>query len=390
MKSFTQWTLGILLLGGLAYFFGIAPGRADRRLNSYEDAPPYHVADSARALHDRLSVADLHADFLLWNRSALQRNDYGHIDIPRLIDANVALQVFAAVTKVPYGRSYEGTAGDSDKITLLAIAQLWPISSWFDLTERALYQARRLHRIDRRAGETFTVLESREDLAQYLRRRKNTPNMTAGLLAIEGLHALEGEIDNVDRFYEAGFRMMSLTHMFDNRLAGSAQGLEQGGLTAFGEKVVRRMNELDIIIDLAHLSGPAIDDVLALTNRPVVVSHTGIQGTCDSPRNLSDRQIRQVAKTGGVIGVGLWERAVCGVGAAHIVRAIRHVVDLVGVDHAALGSDFDGTVHTPFDVTGLPKITERLIAAGFSSREIGMIMGGNTLRVVEETLPRNE
>jgi microsomal dipeptidase-like Zn-dependent dipeptidase len=181
--------------------------------------------------------------------------------------------------------------------------------------------------------------------------------------------------------------MMSPTHFFDNEVAGSAHGVNKGGLTEMGREMIRRMEAKQMIVDLAHASPRTIDDVLAMATRPVVISHTGVKGTCDNTRNVSDEHLRGIAKTGGVIGIGYWKMAVCGQDVQAIVRAIRHVVKVAGIEHVALGSDFDGAIGAIFDTTGLVKLTEALLADGFSEAEIELIMGGNTLRVLKATLP---
>ena len=187
-----------------------------------------------------------------------------------------------------------------------------------------------------------------------------------------------------------GHRLGDGDELHDNALGGSSTGIEKGGLTDFGAQVLDRLQARNVTIDLAHASESLIDDVLARTDGPVVVSHTGVRATCDSPRNLSDRHIRAVAGRGGVIGVGLWEKAVCGTSAAATAEAMRHVADLVGVEHVALGSDYDGTVSVPFDATGLPLLTEALLEAGFTLREIELIMSENAVRVLRQTLPTKE
>src|SRR5262249_55476523 len=103
--------------------------------------------------------------------------------------------------------------------------------------------------------------------------------------------------------------------------------------------------------------------------------------------NLSDEQLRGIARTGGVVGIGVWDTAVCGKDVASIAKAIRYTTNLIGVDHVGLGSDFDGAVATPFDTTGLVQITDALIAEGFTDEEIGKIMGRNVLRLLLENLP---
>ena len=376
--------VGLAVIG----YFTIAAPIADARFNEKPDAPAEPVSDRARAVHDTLLVADLHNDLLLWPRNPLERYDRGHTDVPRLREGGVGLQVFAAVTQVPQGRSYAGTdAGAVDQIPYLVAAQRWPVRTWTSRLERALYQSQKLHRAVER-DDALTLIRTQADLDRTLARRADTPDVMGTLLAIEGLHALEGTAANVDTLVDAGYRMMSLTHLHDNALGGSNTGLEKGGLTEFGERVLQRLTEHDIIIDLAHASDALIDDVLARTDAPVVVSHTGVRGTCDSPRNLSDRQIQMIAEQGGVIGVGIWERAVCGDTPAATARAMRHVADLVGVEHVALGTDFDGTVSVPFDATGLPHLTDALLDEGFSPKEVRNIMGGNVVQVFLKTLPK--
>lgn len=357
---------------------------ADRRMNRTSTRPPHEVEPRVRELHERLFISDMHSDFLLWNRDLSKRYGRGHMDLPRLVEANVGLQVFSVVTKSPWGQNYDRNESDSDRITPLAVAQAWPVRSWNSLLERALYQARRLRSFEQ--GGHVTIVRTAADLDAFLARRARKPDLVAALLAVEGLHALEGRLEHVDTLFDAGFRMMAPVHMFDNEVAGSAHGAIQGGLTDLGRDVVRRLEELGVVIDLAHASEATIRDVLEIATRPVVVSHTGVRGTCDSPRNLGDEELRGIAATGGVIGIGFWDRAVCGSAVADIVRAIRYTADLVGIDHVGLGSDFDGTVLVPFDVTGLPLLTSELLVNEFSEVEIYNIMGGNVIRVLSETL----
>lgn len=144
-----------------------------------------------------------------------------------------------------------------------------------------------------------------------------------------------------------------------------------------------------MIVDLAHASTAVIKDALAISTKPVVVSHTGVKGTCQTSRNLSDEEVIGIAKTGGVIGIGYWNDAVCAEDVKAIAKAIRYTANLVGVEHVGLGSDFDGAVATPFDTTGLIFLTDALIEQNFSDDEIRLVMGGNALRVFREGLPRN-
>lgn len=376
----------VLLAVGLGIFFNL-PGYMDRKMNTVVSPPPYPASPEAQALHRTLFVADLHDDALLWDRNLLDRHDHGHTDVPRLLEGHVGLQVFSTVTKTPRGLNYESNAADSDNITPLVIAQRWPARTWNSLLERALYQGELLDKAAADSQGKLTLIRSRDDLTHYLAAWQKDPNRLAGVLATEGLHPLEGKLENIDRMYDAGFRIMGLTHFFDNEVGGSAHGLKKGGLTEFGREVIPRLEERKMLIDLAHASRPLIDDVLAIAKRPVIVSHTGVAGTCPGPRNLTDAHLRGIARTGGVIGIGYWDGAVCETSVDAIVKAMRYAADKVGVEHLALGSDFDGAVNAPFDTTGLAQLTQGLAKAGFSDRDIAAIMGGNVRRLLLENLP---
>ncbi|MVW75083.1 dipeptidase [Pseudomonas xionganensis] len=381
----TLLILPLLALGGVAFF--TLPNLLDRQMNSVETPAPYSAGTAATQLHQQLFIADLHDDALLWERNLLQRYDFGHSDLPRLLEGRVALQVFSTVTKTPRGLNYERNAADSDNITLLAMAQRWPRETWNSLLQRALYQADKLQQASAASQGKLSLIRSRADLAAFYQAWQQDPQRVAALLATEGLQPIEGQLENVDALYDAGFRIAGLTHFFDNEVGGSAHGLDKGGLTPLGRQVIRRLEEKQMLIDLAHASRPLIDDVLAMATRPVLVSHTGVAGTCPGPRNLSDAHIKAIAATGGVIGIGYWDAAVCATSVEAIVRAMRHTAELVGVEHVALGSDFNGTVHTPFDVTGLPLLTQGLQQAGFSQADIAAIMGGNVQRLLLASLP---
>ena len=370
---------------GLALLDGFATWQA-RRLNAVVVPPPYPVDDDSRHLHDRLAVADLHADSLLWGRDLRRRATTGHVDLPRLREAGVALQVFAAVTQAPLGLNLERNTASRDLITLLAVARRWPRRTWRSRLERALLAAERLHRLGDDERGRLLVVRTGSDVAALQARRLIDPGVVGALLAIEGAHALDGRLENLDVLHRAGYRMIGLQHFFDNDAGGSAHGVARGGLTGFGAELVRRMQERRMIVDVAHSSPAVVTDVLALTTAPVVASHTGVQGTCDNRRNLSDDHVRGIAATGGLVGVALFAHAVGGDTVDDTARAMRYVADLVGVRHVALGSDFDGAVTTPTDVTGLPLLTAALRRHGFTDEEIEAVMGGNVLRLLGEVL----
>ena len=261
-----------------------------------------------------------------------------------------------------------------------------PIRTWWSLKERALHQSETLRTFAEQSNGQFVLIQTRNELTNYLKRRSQTLNVVAGFLGLEGAHALEGELRNVDELYAAGFLMLGLSRHFDNEVGGSSTGKVKSGVTEFGRAVIRRAEELGMMIDVAHASASLINDVLDTVTKPVVNSHTGVRGTCDNNRNLADQQVKGIARSGGVIGIGYWPTAVCGNDARAIVRAIRCTTDLVGVEYVALGSDFDGAVKTPFDVTGITHITEALMQGGYSEADIRKIMGENILRVLRDVM----
>ena len=390
MRFLKRLALGalILLMVGVGAFLAIAPGYVERSRNGIVPGGPFPVSDDAQALHDTLVVGDWHADSLLWQRDIGKRADRGHVDVPRLIEGGVALQVFAAVTKSPAGQNYENNSADAfDNITPLAIGQLWPARTWTSLTERAIYQAERLHRVAARMPDRLTVITSRDELDAHLAARAAGSVAVGGLLGIEGAHALEGDLANLDRLEAAGHRVIGLHHFFDNELGGSLHGQSNAGLTAFGREVVAAVAARGMVLDLAHSSAAVAWDVIDMTDMPVVVTHTGLHGFCPVTRNFEDEIMQAVAASGGVIGLGYWGHVLCQQATPDAIAAmIVQAIDTVGADHVSLGSDFDGSVSTPFDTSGLPKLTHALREAGLDDTTIAKVMGGNMVRVLRARL----
>ena len=298
LYGFIVFTLAIV-----SAFFFVLPKFVDRRLNRVASRAFAAPSGSAIELYKKLWIADLHCDALLWQRDLTQKHKHGHVDIPRLIENNVALQVFTVVPSVPWGINFEQNADKHDMVTGISIAQRCPPRTWTSLRERTLYQGRKLHQYEGKSRGKFTIIETKSDLRDYNKRREQDSKITAGLLGIEGAHALEGEPGNLTHFFEAGFRLRGLTHFCDNEIAGSEQGMQKGGLTERGHAVIKAMQQLGMVIDLAHASQKTVADVLDIATSPVMVSHTGVQGTCKSRRNLSDAQIKRVAENGGRIGI---------------------------------------------------------------------------------------
>lgn len=355
--------------------------------NKIEPTPLLPISPRARAIHDTSFVADLHADSLLFGRNLLERSALGHVDLPRLQEGGVGLQVFSLPTVVPFGLNIESNAEPGfDALTLAGFAQLSP-TAWQGPMDRALYRAKQMRGYAKSSDGALRLIENRADLDRLLAARAEGSDITGALLSIEGAHAMEADPANLRVLFDAGYRMIGLSHFFDNAYAGSAHGIEKGGLTDLGRQTIQEMEGLGILVDLAHLAPTAIDEVLDLVTRPVVVSHTGVRGTCDNRRNLSDEHIRRIALGGGIIGIGYWETAVCGRTPADIAKALVYVVNLVGADYAAFGSDYDGATTVGFDTSALPTLTQALIEEGLSDLEIRKVIGENVLRVFLETLP---
>ncbi len=380
------WGLAVLVAVAAIGFFGIAPGYVEASMNKVDGKPLPKVSAEAIALHKTLTIVDLHSDTLMWKRDMLDRADRGHMDLPRLQEGNVALQIFSSVSKTPKGQNYDANGSDSDNITLLAVAQMQPARTWNSLLERSLWHGEKLDRATAASKGALVKVAASGNVDSLLERRAKQEDATGALLSIEGLQNLEGKAANLDKLYNAGFRMAGITHFFDNELAGSMHGIKKGGLTPLGREVIRRMEEKGMIVDIAHCSRQCVTEILAMARRPVVSSHGGVQATCKVNRNLSDEHIKSVAKTGGIIGIGYWDGAICDTSPKSVAKAMKHVRDLVGIQHVALGSDYDGATTVRFDTSKLVQVTQALLDEGFTPDEIRAVMGGNAIRVLREGL----
>lgn len=386
MKKFIK-IFAIVLVVISIIFFGFAANYFDKSANTVSLKTPAMIGDST--YKSIPFIADLHCDALLWDRDFLQKHDYGHVDLPRMQEANMALQVFTIVSKTPRGMNIEHNDDKTDNVALLSFGQLQPIKNWFSVKARALWQAAQLFKIAEKSEDNFRVITNQKQLISFINDRSKNKKLAAGMLGIEGAHCLENDLKNLDKFYKSGVRYIGITHFFDNAWAGSAHGMKKNGLTELGKKLIQKMDSMHMIIDLAHSSANTIDDILALSKNPVIVSHTGVKGVCENQRNLSDKHLLAIGERNGLVGIGLWETSVCGTDAAATAKSIKYVADKIGVDKVALGSDFDGAVKTHFDVTGLPLIMQALQKEGFNKQEIDKIMGGNIRDFMLKNLPVN-
>ena len=388
------WLRGLLIVvsmlagASIAVVFLLGPQWVHRNTNQVSGDSGRAPTPETRALHTQLIVGDLHADSALWGKDLLHRNKRGQVDLPHLIEGGASLQMFTSVTKSPQGQNYEKNATDTaDNITLLAIAQRWPAATFDSLLVRAMLQADRVWKAAAQSPH-LTLITSQSEHSQLLAPRGRGEAVVGALLGTEGSHALDGQLDDIDLLCDAGFRMMGLHHFFDNGLAGSLHRESQGGLTPFGEQVVRNMQKKGIMIDVAHSSETTVrDTVRATAGGALIVSHTGFDRHCPSPRNISDETMALITEAGGLIGVGFWADVTCGESVAAIASAIQYGVERFGVDHIALGSERDGSVTTPTDAAQLPHLTQALLDAGLTQTEVRAVTGRSMAHLPAQHLP---
>jgi microsomal dipeptidase-like Zn-dependent dipeptidase len=375
----------ILFVLAALVFFSFGPGYIDRSMN--KTIHTLTQSDKVSWYDSIPFIADMHCDALLWDRDLLKHHDYGSVDIPRMQQANEAFQIFTIVSKTPRGINYDMNTDKTDQVALLSFAQLQPVADWFSIKSRALHQCNRLHQFAEKSKGSFRVISNQEELKKFIADRAVNKNLTSGMLGLEGAHCLENDINNLDAFYNVGVRYIGLTHFFDNEWGASAHGVTKAGITEKGKQLLKKMEEKHIIIDIAHASPKLIDDIFANTTGPLILSHGGTKGTCDNVRNLSDAQIAEVGKRNGLIGIGMWEKAVCGTNAEATAKAIKYVADKIGVDKVAMGSDFDGAIEASYDITGFEAVVKALLNEGFNRTDIEKIMGGNVRDFFLRNLP---
>lgn len=307
---------------------------------------------------------DFHCDTLYLmekdGRDITKKNDKGHIDLIRLEEGMVHLQVFATFVEPEFMRK------DAAAKTLKMIDKL--------------YQA--IEKSDR-----IKLILSGDDIDEAKNKNK-----LGALLSIEGGEAIEGDLSLLRMFYRLGVRAMTLTWSLRNDLGDGILGSDNYGITAFGKDVIKEMNRLGMIVDVSHINERGFWDVIDICEKPLIASHSDCKALCNHPRNLSDEQIKAIADKGGVIGINFCPNFLRDDGNASVedvLDHIEHIVNLVGVEHVGFGSDFDGIEKTPFgldDASCFPKILDGLKKKGFKDDEIDLISHGNFERLIKEIL----
>ena len=283
----------------------------------------------------------------------------GHTDLPRMKAGGMGAQFFAAYVSVKYMENNQSA-------------------------HRALQMIDTIrHDIVEKNPAEFMLARTAAEIEQARREGK-----IAALIGVEGGHAMEEDLRLLRQFYALGARYLSFTHTRHLSWAGSSGEVGQVGLNEFGRAVVAEMNRLGMMIDVSHLSDKTIADTLAVTRAPVFASHSSCRALANVPRNLTDGQIRDIARGGGVIMVNfacdfLVPRPRRKATLDDVVAHIERIRQVGGIGAVGLGSDFDGVSCTPEgleDVSKWPNLTRRLLERGYPEREIQQIYGGNFLR----------
>jgi membrane dipeptidase len=329
-------------------------------------------SDEARSIHAEHPPIDLHADTLMWSRWTgydLHKKHEpplplaalgGHVDVPRMREGGMSAQFFGLVS-LPLADRVKGMAR--------------VIHEQIDALDSQMAKRPGALRLVRKAAE---IESTKADGAM------------AALLGIEGAHALEGNLDNVEIFARRGVRYIGILHFSANEAGYPAYGKgrkDTDGLTRWGHELVERCEQHGVLVDLAHTNKQGFLDACRIAKKPPIVSHTGVLGAFEHWRNIDDAQLRAVSEKGGVVGVIFCPRFVGGDGLDPVIAHLKHIVNVVGEDAAALGSDWDGFIvpTRPLkDPRGLPLLTDAMLAAGFSREAVGKILHDNVMRVLDE------
>lgn len=361
----------------------------------------------ARRIHFEAIVVDGHADTIdrVVDRGEdlTVRTDRGHVDVPRMAEAGLDVQFFSCFVHPRY----------------------------IERKECILRALRMIDAVKQTAAKSQGRLEVARSAADI--RRIVGAGKIAGVLCIEGGHAIEDDLGVLRLYYELGVRYMTLTWNNTNNWADGCGGpMRHNGLADLGREVVREMNRIGMIVDISHVAEKTFYDALETTKVPVMCSHSCARALCDHRRNLTDDQLRALARNGGVVGVNFYsgflseefrkadlaqeeerEKEVAearrrnaddrDIGEIYdryiarlprpdfeiLLRHIDHIAETAGIDHVGLGSDFDGVTNVPLemdDCTKLPLLTERLLARGYDETDVRKILGGNMLRVIESAV----
>lgn len=324
------------------------------------------ISERARQLHEDALAIDGHNDSigeqLNGVRQLSERSDSGHLDLLRMREGGIDAAFFACYVPTMFQRH--------------------------GATSHALARLDQLHLLADRVENRFTIARSAADIRQAKRDGR-----IAAIAGLEGAEALDADIGVLRQFYRLGVRNLGLAWNHRNAACdGVAEARSGGGLTQFGVDVVRECNRLGILIDISHLAPAGVRDVLAISEHPIVATHSNAAALCEHPRNLTDAQLDAVAENGGVVGVTfvneflrISEERKSPLSVVDVVEHIEYLLQRIGPDRVAIGSDYDGCT-TPDDLADAsryPLLTETLLSRGHSGATIRGVLGENFLRVIE-------
>jgi membrane dipeptidase len=294
--------------------------------------------------------------------------EYFHIDYPKMKKAGLDLQLMAVYIPPEIAR-HQGT------VTALWIAQF-------------------VHRVCDKLGQDCRLIRTKSDLELAA---SGTGNHL--MLTLEGVAPLLNDLDVLEMFFRFGFRSLGITHNANNWAAGGCSPADNHryGLTDDGKALVRKALGMGVAIDSAHLSRKGFYDLLSLMDgKPLLNTHACCAHFVDIERNLTNDQLVKLADTGGVVGITFVPdflsstKEVAKVSSADVFAHMQHAVDLIGIDHVAIGADFDGVRYLPHDLTNqseVPNLVARMMEAGWSHEDIAKVIGGNWRRVLSQLLP---
>jgi len=351
--------------------------RRDRRTDPAGWARELGISREAVEVYLGCESIDLHIDTYIWNRifrwdlrkrhggGLLGARFYSMVDFPRVREANLSGGIWVITTNP--ARSPDGRA------------------------HAFVENVRRLQGIFESVRDDFAVVRNAREYKSARAAGKH-----AAFLGIQGGNALDRDLDALDLIPDDLIVRITIVHLSSSRIgvtSSPAAGARRGeGLSAFGKDYVRRLDEKRILVDLAHVNREGFFDAVAVHDRslPLVVTHTGVTGVTPHWRNLDDEQLRAIADTGGTIGV-MYQSSFLGDPywggrSESVIRHVEHVVNTVGEDFASLGSDWDGAICPPRDLTSpldLPRLVEHMLRRRWSADRIQKVLAGNYLRVVE-------
>jgi membrane dipeptidase len=290
-----------------------------------------------------------------------KRSELGHVDLPRLKEGGVDLQIFAISSERDPTPAYS-------------------LRTAMEMIEAFYTECEKYPRLVQPVASYNEIIKSNEE------------GIIAAMLSIEGADVLEGCLRMLRVYHRLGVRMVGLVHSLRNLLAdGVADDRTKGGLSSFGMEVVEELNRLGMVVDVSHLSDAGFWDVIENSKDPVVASHSNARSVCAHPRNMTDEMISALAERGGVMGINFAPDFVDKKkpSVETLINHIDHIVDLVGPRHVGLGSDFDGIPSTPRgleDASKMPAITEELVKREYSEEYIRLILGENHLRLLRKVI----